>query len=55
MLRQVRELAARGYREVVLLGQTVNSYVWEDVGFADLLRAVARVDGIERACYQRLA
>ena len=31
-----------------LLGQTVNSYRYEDVGFADLLRAVAAVDGIER-------
>jgi tRNA-2-methylthio-N6-dimethylallyladenosine synthase len=48
VLRRVRELAAAGYREVVLLGQTVNSYVWEDVTFAQLLRAVARVDGIER-------
>ena len=48
VLRQVRELAERGYKEVVLLGQTVNSYVWEDVTFAALLRAVARVDGIER-------
>jgi len=48
VLRQVRELAAHGYREVMLLGQTVNSYVWEDVGFAALLRAVAKVDGIER-------
>jgi tRNA-2-methylthio-N6-dimethylallyladenosine synthase len=48
VLRQVRDLAAHGYREVVLLGQTVNSYVWEDVGFAELLRAVAGVDGIER-------
>jgi tRNA-2-methylthio-N6-dimethylallyladenosine synthase len=48
ILRQVRELAAAGYREVVLLGQTVNSYRWEDVSFAALLRAVAAVDGIER-------
>ncbi|MGE5183159.1 MAG: MiaB/RimO family radical SAM methylthiotransferase, partial [Acidobacteriota bacterium] len=48
VLRQVRELAAAGYREVVLLGQTVNSYRFEDVTFAELLRAVARVDGIER-------
>jgi len=48
VLRQVRELAEAGYREVVLLGQTVNSYVWDDVTFAQLLRAVARVDGIER-------
>ncbi len=48
VLRQVRELAAAGYREVMLLGQTVNSYAWEDTTFAELLRAVARVDGIER-------
>jgi tRNA-2-methylthio-N6-dimethylallyladenosine synthase len=48
VLRQVRELAAAGYREVVLLGQTVNSYAWEDVSFAELLRGVARVDGIAR-------
>ena len=48
VLRQVRELAAAGYREVVLLGQTVNSYVWDDTSFAGLLRAVCMVDGIER-------
>lgn len=48
VLRQVRTLAERGYKEVVLLGQTVNSYAWEDVGFAELLRAVAAIDGIER-------
>lgn len=48
VLRQVRELAAAGYKEVVLLGQTVNSYRYEDVGFGELLRAVATVDGIER-------
>jgi tRNA-2-methylthio-N6-dimethylallyladenosine synthase len=48
ILRQVRELADVGYREVVLLGQTVNSYRWDDVTFAQLLRAVAKVDGIER-------
>src|SRR5215208_3520703 len=48
VLRQVRALAAAGYREVVLLGQTVNSYRWDDVTFAQLLRAVAQIDGIER-------
>lgn len=48
ILGQVRRLAAAGYKEVVLLGQTVNSYRYEDVTFAELLRAVARVDGIER-------
>jgi tRNA-2-methylthio-N6-dimethylallyladenosine synthase len=48
VLRQVRELAAAGYREVMLLGQTVNSYVWDDTTFAGLLRAVCMVEGIER-------
>jgi len=48
ILRQVRALAAAGVKEVQLLGQTVNSYRFEDVGFAALLRAVAAVDGIER-------
>ena len=32
-----------GYREVTLLGQTVNSYRYEDVDFADLIRAVAEI------------
>jgi tRNA-2-methylthio-N6-dimethylallyladenosine synthase len=48
VLRQVRALVAAGVKEVQLLGQTVNSYRWEDVGFAELLRAVAAVDGVER-------
>ncbi len=48
VLEEVRAYAAAGYREVVLLGQTVNSYRHAEVGFADLLRRVAAVDGIER-------
>jgi tRNA-2-methylthio-N6-dimethylallyladenosine synthase len=48
ILRQARAMAAAGYKEVQLLGQTVNSYRHEDVGFGDLLRAVATVDGLER-------
>jgi tRNA-2-methylthio-N6-dimethylallyladenosine synthase len=48
VLRQARAMAEAGYKEVQLLGQTVNSYRHEDVGFGDLLRAVATVDGIER-------
>ena len=48
ILRQARNLAAAGYKELQLLGQTVNSYRYEDVTFAELLRAVADVDGLER-------
>jgi tRNA-2-methylthio-N6-dimethylallyladenosine synthase len=48
ILRQARDVAERGYKEVTLLGQTVNSYVWEDWDFADLLEALVEVHGIER-------
>jgi len=51
VLRQARELADLGYREVSLLGQTVNSYRYEDVDFADLLRSVASVPGLARVRY----
>ena len=48
ILRLAREHADRGHKELTLLGQTVNSYRYEGVGFAELLRSVASVDGIER-------
>jgi len=48
ILRGARDFAAKGYKEIVLLGQTVNSYRYEDVDFSQLLRAVTKVDGIER-------
>lgn len=44
--KEVLDLQARGYKEVTLLGQNVNSYRWEKDGqtidFADLLQTVAR-------------
>jgi tRNA-2-methylthio-N6-dimethylallyladenosine synthase len=48
ILRQARALVDAGCKEIQLLGQTVNSYRYEDVGFAELLRAVAAVDGLAR-------
>lgn len=48
ILADVRALAARGTREVVLLGQTVNAYRFGEVDFGRLLRMVAAVDGVER-------
>ena len=48
LLRQVRMAASEGFREVTLLGQTVNSYHDGETDFADLLKMVARVEGIRR-------
>ena len=41
ILREVRDLRDRGFREVTLLGQNVNSYHSPGVGFPALLRRVA--------------
>ena len=48
ILAEVEALARDGCREVMLLGQNVNSYRVEGVSFAGLLREVAAIDGIER-------
>ncbi|HEX4776606.1 MAG TPA: tRNA (N6-isopentenyl adenosine(37)-C2)-methylthiotransferase MiaB, partial [Acidimicrobiia bacterium] len=57
VVREVEQLAADGVSEITLLGQNVNSY-GRDLGagqyrprFADLLRAVAAVPGVERVRY----
>lgn len=50
VVREARRMFEKGYREVNLLGQNVDSYIWEDnatgskVDFADLLEMVAGVD-----------
>lgn len=41
ILAEVADLAARGYHEVTLLGQNVNSYNYEGTDFSALLAAVA--------------
>jgi tRNA-2-methylthio-N6-dimethylallyladenosine synthase len=50
ILAEVRALAERGVREVVLLGQNVNSYGRKEgeIPFHELLRRIALVSGIER-------
>ncbi|MBQ2300460.1 MAG: tRNA (N6-isopentenyl adenosine(37)-C2)-methylthiotransferase MiaB [Bacteroidaceae bacterium] len=42
ILRECRDLQERGYKEVTLLGQNVNSYLCGDTAFPQLLRLVAR-------------
>ena len=51
ILQEVRLLADEGVREVILLGQNVNSYGVKsesEPSFAALIRQVAGIDGIER-------
>ena len=61
IIEEIRELAKQGYKEVTLLGQNVNSYLrverenniefeeYDGVNsFATLLRAVNKIDGIDR-------
>ena len=48
---ELERIAAEGFKEVILLGQTVNSYRFEDTGFGDLLRLACEVPGLERVRY----
>ena len=51
ILKQLQELASQGYKEVMLLGQNVNSYGKdreEEISFAELLRRAAQIKGFSR-------
>ncbi len=51
VIDQVKDLVSHGAKEVTLLGQNVNSYgrdLSDNVDLAMLLRALSKVDGIER-------
>ena len=51
VVRETQQVVSEGMTEVVLLGQTVNSYFDGVHDFADLLRAVGTVPGIRRLRY----
>jgi len=51
ILNEIKQLVTKGYKEVTLLGQNVNSYglnLEEGVSFANLLRMANEVPGLER-------
>lgn len=51
ILNEIKDLVSKGYKEVTLLGQNVNSYgkgLDDELSFADLLRLINTVEGLER-------
>jgi len=51
ILREARQLADKGAREIVLLGQNVNAYDSDGWSLARLCAAVAEIEGIARIRY----
>lgn len=50
ILNDIKKLADKGYKEIMLLGQNVNSYgndFEEKYNFPDLLKDIEKIDGIE--------
>ena len=48
---EAHQLVDAGAREIVLLGQNVNAWADESRGLADLIRTLAKIDGLERIRY----
>ncbi len=50
ILDEAKALVSQGVREITLLGQNVNSYLWEEGGwtFSSLLHEITRLDGLWR-------
>lgn len=49
IIKEIKDLANTGYKEITLLGQNVNSYNGgENYNFANLLKDVNKIEGIER-------
>ncbi len=48
LIKEAHSIAAHGFREIVLLGQTVNAYNDGTTDFGALLRMMSDIDGIDR-------
>lgn len=48
IIDDIKQLLDKGIKEIMLLGQNVNSYNYNNVGFPDLLDKIANIKGLER-------
>ncbi|MFU0823851.1 tRNA (N6-isopentenyl adenosine(37)-C2)-methylthiotransferase MiaB [Clostridium sp.] len=51
IIDEIKDLVSKGYKEITLLGQNVNSYgkgLEPEIDFAELLKRVNKVEGLER-------
>jgi len=51
IINEIKDLVSKGYKEITLLGQNVNSYgkgLEPEIKFAELLRKINEIDGVER-------
>jgi len=51
IVREAEEAVKKGFVEITLLGQNVNSYTTPNGDFSDLLEQVAKIEGIKRIRY----
>ncbi len=51
IITEAKDLINKGYKEVTLLGQNVNSYKWEKIKFPELLEKVAEINPKLRVRY----
>lgn len=51
IVNEIKDLVSKGYKEITLLGQNVNSYgkgLDDELSFAELLRLINEIEGLER-------
>jgi len=48
ILNEITKIGEKGFKDVTLLGQNVNSYNYKNVNFAELLTRVNKIDSIKR-------
>ena len=51
ILNEAIDAVDSGYKEITLLGQNVNSYKFENIGFHDLLESIAQIKDLKRIRY----